>query len=61
MEIKTNEVSLVLEGDEIMNMWNVVMFALDLQCEREKKKESCMTQDELKLARYIVEVLGHIK
>ena len=36
--------------DEIKDFWNIVMFALDLQAEREKAGKPCMTESELKLA-----------
>lgn len=35
---------------EIQDFWNIIMFALDLHNERIKKGESCMNEDELKLA-----------
>lgn len=37
--------------EEIRDFWNIIMFALDLQTQREKEGKSCMTQDELKLAK----------
>lgn len=52
MRIVLDNLKIELENQqEIRDFWNIIMFALDLQSEREKKGEPCMTEDELKLAR----------
>ena len=52
MRITQDNIKIELENEgEIMDFWNVISFALDLHCERQKKGESCMTDDEYKMAR----------
>ena len=61
MKIKSCGINIELEQDEIVDLWNVIMFALDLQAERDKENEPCMTDDELKLAKKLVNILENIK
>ena len=55
--------SLTLQFDEneVMDLWNIVMFAKDLHNEKAKKGESCMTQNELALANKIIDITEDIK
>ena len=51
MRIRQDNITIELENqEEIDNFWNIVAFALDLHAERREKDESCMTDDELKMA-----------
>lgn len=51
MRITQYNLEIELENPkEIEIFWNIIAFALDLQAEREKANESCMTDDELEMA-----------
>lgn len=51
MRIRQDNITIELETqEEIDNFCNIVAFALDLHAERREKDESCMTNDELKMA-----------
>lgn len=57
MRLVLDNLKIELENQqEIRDFWNVVSFALDLQAERDKKGESCMTESELKLAKKLQEI-----
>lgn len=57
MRLVLDNLKIELESQqEIRDFWNVIMFALDLHNERAKKGESCMTEDELKLAKKLEEI-----
>ncbi len=57
MRLVLDNLKIELESQqEIQNFWNIIMFALDLHNERTKKGESCMTEDELKLAKKLEEI-----
>lgn len=57
MRLVLDNLKIELESQqEIQNFWNIVMFALDLHSERIEKGESCMTEDELKLAKKLEEI-----
>ena len=52
MRLVLDNLKIELENQqEIQDFWNIIMFALDLQAERDKKGETCMTKSELELAR----------
>lgn len=56
MRLVLDNLKIELESQqEIQNFWNIIMFALDLHNERTEKGESCMTEDELKLAKKLEE------
>ena len=61
MKVESKGIVIHLEQDEIMDFWNIVMFAIDLHDERTKNGESCMTKGELDLAKKIVDTLDNIK
>ena len=51
MRITQSNIEIELETPkEVEIFWNIIAFALDLQAERDEKKESCMTDDELEMA-----------
>jgi len=57
MKIETEELKIVLQNQcEIRDFWNIIEFALDLQAIRDKEGKSCMTEDELKMAKYLAEI-----
>lgn len=56
MKIRTEKLIIELEENEIDDFWNIVEFALDLQAERDKRNESCMSSAELKLAKELAEI-----
>ena len=57
MIYNTNYLTIELENEhEIEDFYNVIMFALDLQAERDKEKLPCMSADELRLANKLVEI-----
>ena len=58
MRCRAENLSIVLSENEIDDLWNIIMFAKDLHAERTKKKESCMSTNELKLADEILTVIG---
>ena len=60
MEITCNEIKIVLTKDEIEDFKNIVLFALDLQAERDKENKPCMYESELKLANELVDILEKI-
>lgn len=37
--------------NEIRDFWNIIMFALDLQAQRNKENKPCMSESELELAK----------
>lgn len=52
MRLLLDNLKIELENQqEIEDFWNIISFALDLQNERNKKSEPCMTERELKLAK----------
>lgn len=53
--------TLHFDENEVMDLWNIVMFAKDLHNERAKNGESCMTQRELDLANKIIGITENIK
>lgn len=61
MRAKSAGLTIELDSEELINFWNVIMFALDLQQEREKQGKPCMTKDELALANELVNILDKIK
>lgn len=57
MRLVLDNLKIELENQqEIRDFWNVVSFALDLQNERDKKGEPCMTDSELKLAKKLRDI-----
>lgn len=57
MRLVLDNLKIELENQkEIKDFWNIISFALDLQAERDKDKKSCMTEDELKLARKLKDI-----
>jgi hypothetical protein len=57
MKLVLNNLKIELENQqEIRDFWNVISFALDLHAEREKDNKSCMTEDELKLAKKLIDI-----
>lgn len=51
MRITQDNIKIELENEkEIEIFWNIIAFALDLQAMREKNGESCMTEEEKKMA-----------
>ena len=61
MRITSNGIDIHLEQDEIVDLWNVIMFALDLQEQREKNNEACMYEKEKQLAINLVDTLNRVK
>lgn len=52
MRLVLDNLKIELENQqEIQDFWNIIMFALDLQAEREKINKPCMSKSELELAR----------
>jgi len=60
MIIQSKGISIELEQDEIDAFCNIIMFALDLQAERDKENKLCMNAKELKLAKKLVEITEKI-
>ena len=57
MKLVFDNLKIELESQqEIQDFWNIVMFALDLHTERNKKGESCMTESELELAKKLSDI-----
>jgi hypothetical protein len=57
MRLVLDNLKIELENQkEIRDFWNIISFALDLQAERDKDNKSCMTEDELKLARKLKDI-----
>ena len=57
MKLVLDNLKIELESQkEIQDFWNIISFALDLQAEREKDNKSCMTEDELKLAKKLIDI-----
>lgn len=57
MRITQDNIKIELENnEEIVDFWNVIMFALDLHEERTRDGKSCMTDDELKLAQKLADL-----
>lgn len=50
-----------LEENEVMHLWNIVMFAMDLHSNRAKEGKPCMTNDELYLAKQLIKITEDIK
>ena len=61
MRFEANGITIHLDQTEIADFWNIIMFALDLQAEREKKGESCMHKSELAMAKKLVEIVEEFK
>ena len=61
MEAKANQLTITLDGNEIMDFWNIVMFALDYHNKETKQGKPCMHENELKLANELVEITENIK
>lgn len=61
MRVESIGITISLEQDEIIDFWNIVMFALDLQAERDKQGKPCMTESEKKFAKKLVDILEPIK
>lgn len=61
MRVESNGITIHLERDEIMDFWNVIMFALDWQNYAEKNGKSTMTESELSLANKLAEITDKIK
>lgn len=58
MRIVSDHLSLELENQqEIRDLWNIVMFALDFHERCTKEGKPCMTEDEHKLAKDIAKKL----
>lgn len=57
MKLEAVELKIVLNEIEAQNLWDIVMFALDLQKERDKQGKTCMTDDEKKLAIELTDLL----
>ena len=51
MKAKATQLVITLEEDEVWTFLNIVLFALDLQAEKDKQNEYCMNQSELELAK----------
>lgn len=52
-----NNITIDLENeDEIRHFWNIVMFAIEHHKEKAEKGEPLMTDDELKMAKKLVDV-----
>lgn len=57
MRLVLDNLKIELESQkEIQDFWNIIIFALDLQAERDKAKKPCMTEDELKLANKLKDI-----
>ena len=51
MRITQDNIKIELESEkEIEDFWNIIAFALDLQAQCDKNQETCMTEDEKKMA-----------
>lgn len=51
MRITQDNIKIELENEqEIETFWNIIAFALDLQAECDKRGETCMTEEEKKMA-----------
>ena len=61
MKAKANQLVIILEEDEVQAFWNIVLFALDLQAERDKRNELCMNQSELKLAKELADLTEKLR
>ena len=61
MKAKATQLVITLEEDEVWTFWNIVLFALDLQAEREEQKKCCMNQSELKLAKELADLTGKLR
>ena len=61
MKAEVSNLKIILEENEIIDFWNIVMFAKDLHNERLKNGQSCMSVSELKLANSLIELTDKIK
>ena len=61
MKARVSGLTIELSEDEIGLFWNIIMFALDLQSMRDKNNESCMTKNELALAKELAQLTDKIK
>ena len=61
MKITTNGINIELEQDEIVVLWNVIMFARDYHSLQEKQHKFGMNQSELKLCQDLLKVLDEVK
>lgn len=58
MKINSECISIELKQNEIIYLWNIIMFALDWQ---ESDNTSKMTDNELKMAKKLADLLGELK
>ena len=61
MKVESNGITIHLEQDEVVDMWNIIMFALDWQSSELTKDKPKMNEHELKLANELQETLDKIK
>ena len=61
MKAESNGITIYLEKDEIVDLWNIIMFAFDWQKYAEKNEKPTMNESELKLANEILDVTNKIK
>lgn len=61
MIARTDKLILNLEEDEILHLWNIVMFAMDFHNREAKQGSICMNEAELKLANEIIEITDKLR
>jgi hypothetical protein len=61
MKVVSNGIDIHLEQEEVIDFWNIIMFALDYHVQQEKDGKSCMTNDEYRLAKQLEEITDKLK
>jgi len=61
MKITSEGINIHLEQEEISVFWNIIMFAKDYHNEKTNKGETCMYDNELKLANELLEITDKLK
>ena len=61
MRIKSEGITISLEQREIVDLWNIIMFAFDWQDSELTKDKPKMNKSELELAKELLDILDKLK
>ena len=61
MRIESKGITITLEQEEIIDLWNIIMFAFDWQDSEITKDKPKMTERELQLAHELFDILDKLK
>lgn len=61
MKVVSNGINIHLEQEEIIDFWNIIMFALDYHVKQEEDGKPCMTSAEYMLAKQLEEITDKLK